>query len=96
MLESGAWLRHATHANALARRLADGLTALGATLLFPVEANGIFVELPSSAVQAMHDRGWHFYRFIGENGYRLMCSWATKADDVDRFLADLRKIWGSG
>jgi threonine aldolase len=38
----------------------------------------------------MAARGWHFYRFIGEHGYRLMCSWATAPEVVDRFAADLR------
>ncbi|HEY4299287.1 MAG TPA: beta-eliminating lyase-related protein [Candidatus Didemnitutus sp.] len=90
MLESGAWLRHAGHANAMARRLAEGLARLELKLLFPVEANGVFVDLPSAAVQRMHALGWHFYRFVGENGYRLMCSWATAPAEVDRFLSDLR------
>ncbi|PIV76930.1 MAG: threonine aldolase, partial [Rhodocyclales bacterium CG17_big_fil_post_rev_8_21_14_2_50_68_7] len=38
MLEGGAWLRHAAHANAMAQRLAAGLAGIpGARLLFPVE-----------------------------------------------------------
>ncbi|HVU16286.1 MAG TPA: low specificity L-threonine aldolase [Candidatus Didemnitutus sp.] len=93
MLESGAWLRHAAHANALARQLAHALGQLpGLRLLAPVEANGIFVDLPIGVPEAMLQRGWHFYRFIGENGYRLMCSWATTEADVQRFLSDLRIV----
>lgn len=91
ILESGAWLRHATHANAMARRLADGLRTLpGARLLAEPAANGVFVDLPPGVVAATQARGWHFYRFIGEHGHRFMCSWATTADQVDRLLADLR------
>ena len=91
ILEDGAWLRHAAHANAMARRLADGLASVPqARLLAPVEANGVFVDLPKPAIDALHDKGWRFYVFIGETGARLMCSWDTSADAVDRFLADLR------
>ena len=52
--------------------------------------NGVFVELPPATVTALTARGWHFYKFVGEHGYRLMCSWATAPDTVDRFVADLR------
>jgi len=92
VLEEGAWLRHAAHANAMARRLADGLAAMPqARLLAPVEANGVFVDLPKHAIDALHDKGWRFYVFIGETGARLMCAWDTSREAVDRLLADLKR-----
>ena len=91
VLEDGAWLRHAAHANAMARRLADGLARTGqARLLAPVEANGVFVDLPKHAIDALRERGWRFYSFVGETGVRLMCSWDTPADSVDRFVVDVK------
>jgi threonine aldolase len=91
MLEGGAWLRHAAHANATAQKLAAALRALpGITLLAEPEANGVFLDLPPATVAALTARGWHFYRFIGEHGHRLMCSWATPPEAIDRFIADLR------
>lgn len=90
VLREGAWLRHAAHANRQAQVLAAGLRESGCTLLAPVEANGVFVELPPAVYAALTARGWHFYKFIGEHGYRLMCSWATTAEDVAAFLADVR------
>ncbi len=91
MLEDGAWLRHAAHANAMARRLADAVRELPHTrLLAEPEVNGVFVELPPGVAEALAARGWHIYRFIGAHGYRLMASWATSADTVERFVADLR------
>ncbi|HYC70183.1 MAG TPA: low specificity L-threonine aldolase [Opitutaceae bacterium] len=95
MLADGAWLRHAAHANVMARRLADGLRALPpARLIAEPAANGVFVELPPRAVSAVEARGWHFHRFVGEHGYRFMCSWATTPAQVDRLLADLRAALG--
>ena len=51
-LADGLWLDNARHANAMARRLVAGLTPLkGTQLLYPVDANEIFVVLPAH----MHD-----------------------------------------
>jgi threonine aldolase len=90
VLRDGAWLRHAAHANAQAQTLAAGLQALGGTLIAPTEANGVFVELAPRVVAALEAKGWHFYKFVGEHGYRLMCSWATTPAEVAAFLADYR------
>jgi len=62
-----------------------------ARLLAPVEANGVFVDLPKHAIDALHDKGWRFYVFIGETGARLMCAWDTSVEAVDRLLADLKR-----
>ncbi len=91
MLHDGAWLRHAAHANAMTRLLAAGLRAIpGVVLLVEPEANAVFVEMPPATAAALRERGWIFYNFIGAHGYRLMCSWATREDDIRDFLADLR------
>ena len=95
MLEQGAWLRHAQHANAMARLLSAAVQQLGLMLTAPTEANGVFVELAPAVAAALGTRGWHFYRFIGEHGHRLMCSWATTEDQIMRFTTDLRAVLSS-
>jgi threonine aldolase len=90
VLREGVWLKQATHANQQAAKLSHGLQSLGYKLVAPTEVNGVFVELPPKVVSHLGSRGWHFYRFVGENGYRLMCSWATSDEDVTSFLADAR------
>jgi threonine aldolase len=93
MLENGAWRRHAAHANAMAQRLAAGLDGLpGVRLAWPAEANGVFVELTPEVFAALEARGWHFYRFVGDHVYRLMTSWETTPERIDRFLAELRAV----
>ena len=93
VLEDGAWLRHAAHANAMAQRLARGLDSLpGVKMLAPVEANGVFADLPRHAIEALHAKGWRFYTFVGETGVRLMCAWDTPPEAVDSFIADLRTV----
>jgi threonine aldolase len=96
VLQDGAWLRHAQHANRLARQLASALRATaGVSLLTEPEANAVFVQMPPSIAETLQRRGWHFYNFIGENGYRLMCSWDTREADIRDFIADLRTALGA-
>ena len=95
MLEGGAWLRHAAHANAMAALLAEKLHAIPEVrLMFPREANGVFAELPERAIAGLRARGWLFYTFIGAGGCRFMCSWDTQPEDVEAFAADLRAALG--
>ncbi len=85
VLQDGAWLRHAAHANAMARRLAEGVGNLSGTrLLAPVEANGVFVDVPEPAIAAVRAKGWRFYNFVGATGVRFMCSWDTTARERRR------------
>lgn len=96
MLESGAWLKYAEHANAMAALLEQGLRRLPEVrLLFPREANSVFVQLPHRAAQALADAGWKFYTFIGQGGCRLMCSWDTQPEDVHQLVSDLERLLGS-
>lgn len=95
MLRDGAWLRHAGHANQMAKRLAAALkTVPGVKLVLEPEVNAVFVELPKPAAENLQHRGWHFYNFIGAHGYRLMCSWSTQEADIAAFIADLRTALG--
>lgn len=97
MLRDGAWLRHARHANAMARRLADALKEIpGVKLVLEPEANAVFVELPKPVADQLMHGGWHFYNFIGAHGYRLMCSWATTEQEIGAFAADLRAAIARG
>lgn len=95
MLRDGAWLKHAGHANAMAQKLAAAIRAEPALrLIAEPEANGVFVEMPPAVFAALAARGWHFYRFIGDHGYRLMCAWDTTEQDVAAFTADLQAVTG--
>lgn len=92
LLENDVWLKNARHANECAQRLEKGLQTLpGVQLRYPRQANGVFVELPEAVQSALRQKGWHFYTFIGGSA-RLMCSWATRPEQIDRFLADLESL----
>jgi threonine aldolase len=93
LLRGEAWLRRAAHANAMAARLDEGLRRwAGVKVLFPRQANAVFVEFPPGVADALWGRGWLFYTFIGAGGCRLMCAWDTTEADVDEFLNDLKSL----
>lgn len=93
LLENDVWLRNARHANAMARLLHERIRDLpGVEVLFPVEANAVFVELPESVAAALSAKGWRFYHFIGAGGCRFMCAWDTRAETVEAFAADLAAL----
>ena len=93
LLEDGAWLRHAQHANHCAQLLASLVQDLpGVEAMFPVEANGVFLQLPEPALAALRDKGWRFYTFIGSGGARFMCSWDTEEARVLQLAVDIRAV----
>ncbi|MFQ5776119.1 MAG: threonine aldolase family protein [Kiloniellaceae bacterium] len=94
-LADGLWLRHARHANAMARRLSEGLAALpGVSLSHAVEANEVFARLPEAMITGLLGEGFVFYRWgpHERREVRLVASFDTDPRDVDAFLAAARRL----
>jgi threonine aldolase len=100
-LQDGLWLKLAAHANAMADRLAAGLRALpGVEIAGPVEANMLFPRFPRRGHRALQGAGALYYLWPFDQSLqgpddealqcRLVCSWATTAEEVDAFVATLR------
>lgn len=97
-LSDDLWLNNARHANAQAKRLAEGLGAIeGASLRHPVDGNEVFVTLPLAVIEGLEAAGAQFYRWgdPADATIRLVTSWATASGDVDRLLATAEKIANS-
>ncbi|MBA1249093.1 MULTISPECIES: threonine aldolase family protein [Pseudomonas] len=91
ILENNAWLRYAEHANHCAQLLADLVKDVpGLSLMFPVQANSVFLQLSEPALERLRARGWRFYTFIGSGGARFMCSWDTQESRVRELAQDIR------
>jgi threonine aldolase len=89
MLESGAWLTNATHANRCATHFAARVSAIpGIRLAGPVEANAVFLLASEEILDPLRERGWKFYTFIG-GAARFMFSWDTDLARVDALCVDL-------
>jgi threonine aldolase len=92
------WLELARHANRMADRLAAGLDRAGLPPVWPVEANLVFALLPQRLHERLEAAGGHYYVMqthdtdpatvpAGHVLVRLVTSFATTDDDLDRFLA---------
>lgn len=92
MLESGAWLRNARTGNECARRLADQIGRLpGVAIMFPVQANAVFVRMAEAQLAELRAVGWQFYTFIG-GGARFMFTWDSRPERVDELAAAIARI----
>jgi threonine aldolase len=81
------WLRCASHANAMAARLAAALEDVaGVTITRPVETNAVFATLPPDAIRSLQQRFAFYVWDEARNEVRWMCSWDTTAADVDEFV----------
>lgn len=95
LLETGAWLKNARHANQCAEYLENQLLQLeGVEIMFPREANSVFVKLPEQAIAQLREKNWQFYTFIGVGGVRFMCSWNTTQARMDELIGDIKESIG--
>jgi threonine aldolase len=95
LLSEDLWLRCASHANAMARRLADAVRRVPRLeITRPVETNAVFARLPAAATAALQEQ-FPFYVWDERTGeVRWMCSWDTTEEDVDVFGVALRDELG--
>ena len=92
LLRDDAWIKVARRANAHAQILREQLSDVpGVELLFPTQANAVFARFPQPVNAAMASKGWHYYELAGIGDSRLMCSWATRKEDIFAFVNDLRQ-----
>ena len=83
MLDKDLWIDNARAANAGARLLAE---AAGERLVYPVEANEVFLKVSAAEAASLRELGFDFYDWgVGEA--RLVVSW-DQAEQAIRPLAD--------
>lgn len=83
LLDGDLWLENARAANAGARLLGD---AAGDRLLYPVQANEVFLRVTAAEAASLRALGFDFYDWA-DGEARLVTSWNQSVDDI-RPLAD--------
>jgi threonine aldolase len=82
----------ARHANAMAEKLAAGISSAGYLLSAESETNQVFPILPNSVISMLQE-GFQFYVWEKQGPdssvIRLVTSWATEERHVDAFLSKL-------
>jgi threonine aldolase len=98
LLEGGLWLRNASHANAMASRLRseleDAIAAgecRGLSFSQPTQSNAVFAVLPAGVADRLRSE-FRFYDWNPATGeVRWMCAFDTTEDDIDRFVAAVKR-----
>jgi threonine aldolase len=93
LLNDDAWLENARRANDTAKQLADRLQSEAKiNVVFPVEANALFVRMNEELVRDLRAAGWYFYKFIEPDIYRVMCSWSVTDEEIDEFVSEVKML----
>jgi threonine aldolase len=82
------WVKHARHANAMARKLAG---VMPFDIRHPVEANTVFADLDEDSHARLGALGWKVGRFPS-GAVRFVCSWAVTEAAVDELAEALRQV----
>jgi threonine aldolase len=88
MLEAGAWIKHASHANEMAAKLAG---AMPFPLTHPVQTNGVFVRMDKARRYRLRGLGWMAFQ-VPDGSVRFMCSWATTDAMIEELIGALRSM----
>ncbi len=88
MLTDNTWHTHASHANAMAQLLSAAISKYpGVKVTKPVQANGVFAELPKAWNQTLQEQYPFYIWKEATNEARLMCSFDTTEKDINAFAA---------
>lgn len=99
LLDGDLHLRTARHANEMATRLrsqmeagiADG-SIRGVEFIQPTQANAVFARLPASVADGLRE-SFRFYDWDAAAGeVRWVCSFDTRPEDVDAFVAETARL----
>jgi threonine aldolase len=95
LLTNELWRRNAEHANRMARLLeAEVKKTPGLKIVYPVEANGVFVQIPRVAIEKILERYFFYVWSEEESVVRWMCSFDTTEADVLEFAEFVGAVLG--
>jgi len=96
LFENDLWLRNAQHANGMARRLERRLrNTPKLRIIYPVEANGVFAQIPTRAIAKLQKRYFFYIWDEDQSVVRWMCSWDTTEKDVEQFAGFVKQVIAS-
>jgi threonine aldolase len=93
LLTNDLWRRNAEHANRMARLLEEKVRKLpGVRIAYPVEANGVFAQIPAAAIPKIQERYFFYVWSEEESVVRWMCSFDTTEEDVRQFTGFVGEV----
>lgn len=91
-LTTGLWRRNAEHSNRMAQLLYNEVSALGVKVMYPVQVNSVFVQLPAEVWHALQKEYFFYDWDEAQNVVRWMCSFDTTEEDIHAFTTALKRI----
>ena len=88
LLEDGLWLENARAANSAAQLIGQAATD---RLLYPVEANEVFLKATPDEARRLLAQGFDFYDW-GPSEIRLVTSWDQQDEAVKRLAAAIAAL----
>jgi threonine aldolase len=93
LLTNDLWRRNAEHANHMARLPEQEVGKISRTkIVYPVEANGVFAQIPREAIGKIQERYFFYVWNEEESVVRWMCSFDTTEEDVREFAAFVKQV----
>ena len=93
LLNNDCWKRNASHANEMARFLAAELRKIPQVQITQsVDANGVFVKIPAEVIPRLQQEQFFYVWTEKISEARLMCSFDTKKENVEKFVAKLKQL----
>lgn len=93
MLSNDLWKRNATHANTMAKKLEKGLRTIPQiTITQSVDGNGVFAKFPKEIISELQKEIFFYVWNDRTSEVRLMCSFDTKEDEIDRFVSKIKEL----
>ncbi len=87
LLQNNVWKNNALYANKMAQYLTEKLLEIpGIQITQKVESNGIWAIIPKDLAEKMQDVHFFYPWDESKDEYRLMCSWDTTKEEIDRFI----------
>ena len=87
-ISNGVWLKNAKHANAMGKKLSQGLDEhKNIKLAYQTDANEVFVKMPKDIINQLNSEGYTINDDEWDgNAVRLVTAWNTDPSDIDTFL----------
>ena len=95
LFEDGLYLEISRHADRLADQLREAFKQAGFPMLVESRTNQIFPVMPDAVLEELgRDYGFSYQERVDEthSAVRFCTSWATKEENTDRLIADLKRL----
>lgn len=91
LLSNDLWKQNASHANTMAKLLADGIASVsGVTITQKVQANAVFAIIPKHFIAKLQDKFYFYVWNETTSEVRIMTSFDTTKAEINEFIEHMK------